>query len=142
MTIENQRGSDLGVNTEQSIEQIEVIKRKYIEAYAIGLGANEVTAKMSTDALLRNAEALAAIELKDKDELSAGDAKQIEAIGEWLLVGSEKQNEIKFNVASRALRLLRSDINSNTFQKLGEWVEYYAGSSGADKFNQLIGEKE
>lgn len=130
-------GSDFGPKPEQT----EVKRRKYLEALAISIGANETTARMSVDALLRNSSAFESIDFsKDRSEHDPEIAKQIEELGSWLLTGSSQRDQLAFTVGSRVLSLLREDTNSGHFKNLGEWVNMWTDGEGSDKFNEMTKE--
>ena len=136
-------GPDLGPQPEQSPEQVEATRRKYLEALAISIGANERTARMSADALLRNAGDLASIDYsKDRNDLDPKDAEQIEALGSWLLTGSQQRDQLQFTVGARALSLLKEDPGSGHFKNLDQWVNMWTDGTGGKKFKEMIAEEE
>ena len=139
-------GPDLGSKEEKSPEQIEATRRKYLEALAISLGANETTVLMSVDALLRNAGDLASIDYgKDKNnrnDLDPKDVEQIEALGSWLLTGSSQRDQLKFAVGSTLLSLLIEDQNSSYFENLDQWVGMWTDGTGDKKFKEMVAEEK
>jgi|SRR3989339_26881 len=130
-------GSDFGPKPEQT----EAKRRKYLEALAISIGANETTVRMSVDALLRNPGAFESIDFtKGKLEQDPEIAQQVEELGSWFLTGSRQRDQLAFTVGSRVLSLLREDPNSGHFKNLGEWVNMWTDGEGSDKFNEMTKE--
>jgi len=136
-------GPDSGSEQEKSPEQIEATRRKYLEALAISLGANETTARMSAESLLRNAGYLASIDYsKDMNDLDPKDIQQIEALGSWLLTGSQQRDQLKFTVGAWALALLKEDPSSGYFKNLDQWVGMWTDGTGDKKFKEMVAEEE
>lgn len=138
---------DLSERQEQSPEEIEAMRRKYLEAFAVALGANELTARMTADALVRNVDEFSGLVYNgpNKREMDPTMAKQIDAVGSWILNGADKDtvDAIKFKIGALTLAILHEDVNSDFFKKfLRDWVGHIGEYGAEEKFTKMIAEEK
>lgn len=143
MFIERSGGSEIPSQPENPEKQVEQVRRKHLEAMAAGIGANQLTTKLSVEALLGASSELAGIDYStDHDKLDPQAIEQIEAIGKWYLSGSDQADRLKFTVGARVLSLLKENPDSDYFKNLKEWVNAWTDGTGGAKFDEILSREE
>jgi hypothetical protein len=139
MSFDKPSGIDVPPQAEKTEEQIEQLRKKYLEAMAAGMGANPLTSQLSSEALLRGMKELAGIDYsQNRHELDPETVEKIEAIGKWYLSGSSQADQFKFAVGARVLSLLQESPDSGYFTNLRDHVDYFTDGNGGEKFDAVI----
>lgn len=118
--------------TEQEIKDI---RRKYLFAMAVSLGVPRQRAGQSVDELLNRADSLAKFNYNDHGIYSR---TPIENVGYRLLDGSSKQNELKFEAGSKALALLKEDVESEHFFNLKNFIKTVGEKKAKIRFDEIL----
>ena len=141
--MEERGGPETPQQPENPERKIAQMRRKNLKAMAAGIGANPLTAKLSTEALLGASSELAGIDYStDRDKLDPKMVEQIEAIGKWYLSGSGQADQLKFTVGARVLSLLKENPDSGHFKNLKDWVNMWTDGDGGAKFDEVLGREE
>ncbi|OGH20143.1 MAG: hypothetical protein A3D74_02465 [Candidatus Levybacteria bacterium RIFCSPHIGHO2_02_FULL_37_13] len=115
-------------------------RTKYIEAFAVSLGADEALAKISASALIaaNASNSLPAADYtKPKLETDPDSVRTIELMGSWLLTGSPHQDGLKFIAGQRAYFLLKERLISPYFTNLPNFIENAVDKQASNKFKEL-----
>jgi hypothetical protein len=142
MSIEKHDGLELSPQPKNPERQLEQTRRKHLEALAVALGANPLTAKLSVEALLGSSELAGIDYTEERDKLDLQVVKQIEAIGKWYLSGSDRADSLKFTVGSRVLSLLKENPDSINFTDLKNAVGLWTDGNGGITFDEVLNRKE
>lgn len=121
-------------------EHEKLYRTKYLESFAISLGADETLAKISAGALIAaNASNRLPVPdyTKPKEESEHDSIRKIELLGSWLLTGSTHQDRLKFSAGQRAYYLLNEGLNSPYFTNLSNFIENAIDKQASNKFKEL-----
>lgn len=117
------------------------IRLKYLVALSVSLGVKEELAREISEDLLKNRERYKDLDYKKRYvNLSSEQVGRVEIIGRGFLTGSPKQDKLKFTVGFRVLGLLWESPQSAYFKDLEEWIGYWAGGEGENKFRERVGQ--
>ncbi len=117
----------------------EIDKRAvYLEAMALGLGADPLSSRLATLGILAGGPVLVDIIPQYRGECSPELAGQIETVGGLLLRGSEQTEHLEFTVGSWAIALSRAAPESALFQHVRSWVGLWTDGAGLARFDEAI----